>query len=323
MAYVDLILLTALDALLQQGTVTGAARQLNLTPPAVSRSLKRLRDVTGDPLLIRRGRRLVPTPMALSLRDRAHRVLDDVHDILAPRTEVSDAEIEQNLAATFAVQAVSDTAEIFGPALVSAIRQRTKNVQVRLLDDGPLQGEALPGGRIDVYLGHPLVSTDDDILRERLLSDRMVLVGSKDGYLSQTAPGTVLTSAELVSVPHVTPSRHCDYQSALSRHLDDIGLSRDVAVSTPSFTSAFTILRHSDFLCMAPDWLTRPLLGEDLITRPFDAPLSPMFIEMAWHRRTHSDPAHRWLRDRVREAALSLHPDAPRGASDRRREAMA
>jgi DNA-binding transcriptional LysR family regulator len=317
MPSVDLNLLTALDALLQQGTVTGAARQLHLTPPAVSRSLKRLRNVTGDPLLIRRGRRLVPTPMAESLRDRAHRVLDDVHDILAPRTAISDSEIEQELEATFTLQAVSDTAEIFGPALVNVIRERTTKVQMRFLDDGPLQGEALPGGRIDVYLGLPLRSADDDIFRERLLSDRMVLVGRKGGLLSQTRPDTDLSPTEFTSVPHITPSRHCDFQADLGRFIDGIGLSRDVVASTPSFTSAFTILRNSDFLTLAPDWLTRPLLGDDLITRPLAVPLSPVFIEMAWHRRTHSDPAHRWLRDRVREAALSVRPNAVSRALDR------
>jgi DNA-binding transcriptional LysR family regulator len=320
MPSVDLNLLTALDALLQQGTVTGAARQLNLTPPAVSRSLKKLRDVTGDPLLIRRGRRLVPTPMAVSLRDRAHRVLDDVHEILAPRTEVSDSEIERDLNASFTIQAVSDTAEIFGPALVKVVRNRTTRVQVKLLDDGPLQGEALPGGRIDVYLGMPLTSTDDDVFRERLLADRMVLVGPRHGFLSQLPPGTALTPEQVTAVPHITPSRHCDFQASLSRHLDGLGLARDVAVATPSFTSAFSILRDSDFLCMAPDWLTRPLLGHDLITRPLDAPISPVFIEMAWHRRTHTDAAHRWLRDRVRESALSIHPDALVGTLDRQQE---
>jgi DNA-binding transcriptional LysR family regulator len=318
MPTVDLNLLTALDALLQQGTVTGAARQLNLTPPAVSRSLKRLRDVTGDPLLTRRGRQLVPTPMALSLRERAHRVLDDVHDILAPRTEITDAQIEHDLEATFAIQAISDTAEIFGPELVRVIRNRTTRVRVTLLDDGPAQGEALPGGRIDVYLGLPLISRDDDVFRERLLADRMVIVGSSTGLLAQLPEGATLTPEQVVSAPHITPSRHCDFQAALGRHLDEVGLRREFAVSTPSFTSAFTILLDSDFLCMAPERLTRPLLGHGLITRPLAAPIPPVVIEMAWHRRTHTDPAHRWLRDRIRESARSIHPGALVGTADRR-----
>src|SRR5216684_1944528 len=81
---VDLNLLVALDALLAEGSVTGAARRLGLSASAMSRTLARLRSATGDPLLVRAGRGLVPTPRAAELRDRVHELTRDVRAVLTP-----------------------------------------------------------------------------------------------------------------------------------------------------------------------------------------------------------------------------------------------
>ena len=149
MQSVDLNLLSVLDALLQEGSVSGAARRLHLTSPAVSRSLAKLRELTGDPLLVRAGRNLVPTPLADQLRERAHEVLAEVHEVLAPATRPSDADLERTLDTTFTVRAGPDNAEGFGPALVEQVRTRTSGVRLRLVGDGDGVVEALRDGWID------------------------------------------------------------------------------------------------------------------------------------------------------------------------------
>src|SRR5271154_1834152 len=112
---VDLNLLVALDALLAEGSVTGAARRLGLSSSAMSRTLARLRSATGDPLLVRAGRRLVPTPRAGELRDRVHELSRDVRAVLTPQAGHLDL---ASLERTFTIRASEGFVDLFAAALV-------------------------------------------------------------------------------------------------------------------------------------------------------------------------------------------------------------
>ena len=113
----DLNLLFTLDALLAEGSVARAAQRLHLSPSAMSRALARLRKVTGDPLLVRAGRSLVPTPRAIELRERVQRLVDEAQSLLRP---VEQLDLSQ-LVRTFTLRTSDGFAETFGPALITRV----------------------------------------------------------------------------------------------------------------------------------------------------------------------------------------------------------
>ncbi len=124
----DMNLLPALDALLAEGSVTGAARRLGLSPSAMSRTLARLRSATGDPLLVRAGRGLAPTPRASELRDRVHELTRDVRAVLTPSVSHLDL---TSLERTFTIRASEGFLEVFAPALVAAVTDVAPRVRLR------------------------------------------------------------------------------------------------------------------------------------------------------------------------------------------------
>ena len=124
----DMNLLAALDALLAEGSVTGAARRLGLSASAMSRTLARLRAATGDPLLVRAGRGLVPTPHATELRDRVHQLTRDVRTVLSPHASHLDV---ASLERTFTIRAGEGFVEQFSAPLVAAISAAAPHVRLR------------------------------------------------------------------------------------------------------------------------------------------------------------------------------------------------
>src|SRR5512137_1733761 len=122
----DLNLLVALDVLLAEGSVARAARRLRLSPSAMSRALARLRQTTGDPLLVRAGRGLVPTPRAIELRERVGQLVQDGEAVLRPATKL-DA---QHLVRTFTLRTSDGFVENFGPDLIARIRKEGPGVRL-------------------------------------------------------------------------------------------------------------------------------------------------------------------------------------------------
>ncbi|GAA1638434.1 hypothetical protein GCM10009733_039470 [Nonomuraea maheshkhaliensis] len=123
----DLNLLTVLDALLEEGSVMGAAERLGLSSPALSRTLGRLRKVTGDDILVRTGHTMTPTPYALAIREDVHRLVGQAHDVLAPARRLDLATLER----TFTIRCHDALAATLVPALVARIQERALAVRLR------------------------------------------------------------------------------------------------------------------------------------------------------------------------------------------------
>lgn len=310
---VDLNLLVVLDALLQEGSVTGAARRLHLTPPAVSRSLGKLRSITGDDLLVRAGRNLVPTPAAERLRERAHDAVRAAYDVLAPAPAQADADIERTLDRVFTIRTGPDNAIGFGPALLDAVRRRAPKVRVRLVPDGEEAVEALRDGQIDLVLGSPVPAKTETVHRETLLTDRIVVVARRDGGFARSCGDGGPTPAAIAAHGHVNREPESDWQKPLDRLLAAEGLGREVVATAPGFAATFALVLRGDLICLAPERLTVPFLSPELRTWPCPLPLPELAIEQCWHHRSHTDPEHRWLRDRVREAVTSVPAGAGQG----------
>ena len=125
----DLNLLVALDVLLAEGSVARAAKRLQLSSSAMSRTLARLRETTGDPLLVRAGRRLVPTPRALELRARVGQLVHDAQALLRPAEEID----LERLVRTFTLRTSEGFVETFGPSLIARVGHDAPHVRLRFM----------------------------------------------------------------------------------------------------------------------------------------------------------------------------------------------
>jgi DNA-binding transcriptional LysR family regulator len=167
---VDLNLLLALDALLVEGSVTGAARRLGLSSSAMSRTLARLRSATGDPLLVRAGRGLVPTPYAAALRERVPALSRDVLAVLRPH--VGDMDIA-SLERTFTLRANEGFVAALSASLVAAITKAAPRVRLRFAPKPEKDARALREGQIDLEIG-VLGAFAPEIRTQFLFRDRFV-----------------------------------------------------------------------------------------------------------------------------------------------------
>lgn len=299
MALPDLNLLVTLDVLLAERSVARAAERLRLSPSAMSRQLARLRAVTGDPLLVRAGRGLVPTPRALELADRVGRVVEEAEAVLRP----ADAPDLSTLARDFTLRASDGFVENFGPDLIDRVARAAPGVRLRFvarLDkaDGPLRD-----GRVDLDVGVVGARTGPDIHARSLFRDRFVGVVQPGHPLLTGA----ITPERYAAARHVLVSRRGLTRGPIDDALDPLGLARDVAVVVAGFSAALALARVSDLVAGVPERQTGRL-REDLRTFPLPVAVAPITVAMQWHPRLDADPAHRWLRTELRRA-LADHSD--------------
>ena len=306
MQSVDLNLLEVLDALLQEGSVSGAARRLHLSAPAISRSLGRLRKITGDPLFVRVGRNLVATSVADQMRGPTHDTLAAARDLLAPHTQPSDADLERNLDATFTIHTYPDAAEVFGAALLKAIQRRAPQVTLRFIGEVSDPIAALGSGEIDLEIATQPISAAASAVqrvhRQRLLTDTMAVVARRDGRFARACGNKPPTPEHLAEAEHVNASRRGILRGPLDDQLAAHGLQRTVAATAECYAAALALAKAADLVCLAPERISAPLRGSGLRAWPTPFGLPPVVVEQLWHQRTNTDPQHRWLRARVREA---------------------
>jgi DNA-binding transcriptional LysR family regulator len=298
MEQVDLNLLLALDALLAEGGVTGAARRLNLSPSAMSRTLTRLRAATGDPLLVRAGRGLVPTPYAAELRERVHELSRDVLAVLRPR--VSQLDIA-SLERIFTIRANEGFVAALSASLVAAITEAAPRVRVRFAPKPEKDARPLREGQIDLEIG-VLGAFAPEVRTQSLFRDRFVGV-ARIGHplLSHTN----ISPEAYAACDHVVASRKGEFSGPVDAALEELGLQRTVSVVVPGFPDAMRIARHSDLVALVPHSCLGNNLENDRAEtaglQSFELPVRTpeIVISAMWHPRMDADPAHRWLRDIV------------------------
>lgn len=289
----DLGLLGPLDVLLAEGSVVGAARRLRLSPSAMSRTLARLRDATGDPLLVRAGRGLVPTPRALELRERVRQLVQDGEAVLRPAEKI---DLEQ-LVRTFTLRTSDGFVENFGPALVARAGKESPGVQLRFLQKSSKDSAPLREGSVDLDVGVVVEETGPELRTQALFRDRFVGVVRRGHPLGK---GKV-TPARYVAGRHVLVSRRGGEKGLIDEALGPLGLERRIATVVGGFSAALALARGSDLIATVPERHTGNLrAGMHSFPLPFASPR--ITVALLWHPRLDADPAHRWLRGCVREA---------------------
>lgn len=292
----DLNLLVALDVLLEEGSVATAARRLRLSPSAMSRTLARLREATGDPLLVRAGRGLVPTPRATELSGRVGRVVEDAEAVLRPVEELDLSRLDR----TFTIRTREGFVETFGVALLDGVARQAPRVRLRFVQkldkgSGPLREAA-----VDMETGVVGKNTGPEVRAQALFRDRLIAV-VRDGH--QLTRGRV-TPARFASSRHVAVSRREAARGPVDAGLEELGLVRDIAVIVTSFSTALALARSSDLVATVPERHTAALRA-GLHAFPLPFPTPPISISLLWHPRFDADPAHRWLRGLVREVVAA------------------
>jgi DNA-binding transcriptional LysR family regulator len=286
----DARLLRLLVAIVETGSVTGAAHRLGVTQSAVSHLAGKLKAIVGDPLFVKSGRGIVATARAEALAARARDLLRELERFA--RFETFDP---ARWRTTFVIAANDLQRDALVPALLARLRERAPGVALRIIPSDAPTPEMLREERCDLIVS-PRPPEGADIMQKRLFEDRYRVFfdgerragpRSKDEYLA----------AEHVTVVY-QPYRTLDLDETLAAK----GVHRRFVAMVPGFAGLPAFLRGSDLLATAPSLLRFGLLkGLATSAPPIPCPILPMFL--IWSRRDHEDPAHRWMRAEVEAVA--------------------
>ncbi len=290
----DLNLLRVFDALLATGSVTGAAERLDLSVPATSRALGRLRRGMGDPILVRAGRGMVPTPFALRTAPRVRGLLDGADALLNEDRAARPEHLERD----FTIRVNDGLAATLVAALVDRVGREAPRVNLRFAPEGDERPEILRDGTIDLDVGVSRPPSPPDLRSEVLYVEHVV------GFVGRSSPLAVdePTTEELCTLPHVVTSRRGRRHGPLDDALAEVGQSRHVAVVVQSFVLAALVAATTETVTLVPSRLARQLaepLGAAWF--PIPVPLPELQVVQQWHQRLDADEAHAWLRSVVRE----------------------
>ncbi|MGL4434791.1 MAG: LysR family transcriptional regulator [Giesbergeria sp.] len=293
----DLNLLRALDALLATASVTAAAQRMHLSTPAMSHALARLREAFGDPLLVRAGRRLVPTARAQALAGPVRQLLEQAQ---ALQVQAAPADLSV-VRRRFVVRAPEGMAIGYGVALEAQLNACMPLASLQFLPESHDDPTGLREGRIDLDLGSGL--RQDPELVVQALSDRSMV-----GVVAAGHPlvAKAVTVRRFAMARHVEVASLAGEVSVVDAALAAQGLQRRVSLVVPSAFAALIACARSQLVTCAPERTARAMagsLGLHLFALPLPLPTAP--LRLAWHPRQHPDPAHRWLRETLMEALRS------------------
>lgn len=301
MPRLDLNLLVTLDVLLAEGSVARAARRLHLSSSAMSRALARLRSATGDPLLVRAGRGLVPTPRARELRDDVAELVAHAQAVLRKAEKLDLARLDR----TFTLRASDGFVENFGPALIARVARDAPDVRLRFVPKLDRESTALRDGSADLETGVIGDATGPEVRTRALFRDRFVGVVTARHPLRRGA----LTPARYAQGRHILVSRRGLDRGPIDDALAAQGLTRDIVATVGGFAAALALARHSDLVATVAERQTGNLrTGLYTFALPFATP--PITVAMLWHPRMEADAAHRWLRSCVYDLCAGATPAA-------------
>lgn len=294
---IDLNLLVAFDVLFDEQSVSRAAQRLALTQPTVSGMLNRLRDLFGDPLFVRTQRGILPTPRAKSLAEPVKSLLADAKALVVPET-FDPATTET----TFSISVNDYMQYALVIPFIDALRRQAPKIRVAILP--PIIAgltEKLMRGEVDLAITIPEFS-DPNLPSRLLYRERYVGIVRKEHALRGLRPSL----EEFCRYDHllVSPTGG-SFMGPTDDALSKRGLTRNVAVSLPSFHVLLDAVHSIDFVALVPERLLR---GRRRDFRVFEPPIAvPGFDVIAcWHYRVSRHPAHRWVRELLATVAKRM-----------------
>jgi len=293
----DFNLLVTLDVLLAEGNVTRAAQRLRLSPSAMSRALARLRETTGDPLLVRAGRGLVPTPRALELRERVSQLVQDGEAVLRPAEKLNLKQIVR----TFTLRTSEGFVENFGPDLIARVGVEAPGVKLRFVQKPNKDGAPLRDGTVDLETGVVEKTMAPELRVQGLFRDRYIGVVRKGHPLSKGK----ITTSRYAAGRHISVSREGLEKGPIDEALKQFDLERKIVTIVGGFSTALGLARASDLIASVPERHTGNLRA-GMHSFPLPTSLPEFTVSLLWHPRQDADQAHSWLRSHIREVCADL-----------------
>lgn len=301
---IELYLIRVLHTLITERSVSRAAMKLNTSQPIVSAQLKRLRDLTGDPLLVRAGNQMTATETAMQLVGPATNLLHEAERLFSPRVRPTGFDAAASTA-TFRVAASDYLDPLFLPALVAHLKRVAPQVRLefRGLSNEFDYRRHLATGDVDLVIGNWL-EPPDELHLGRLMSDEIVCLVSEQ-HPAARLPARAWTVERYLASEHVAPTPlHPGALGVIDEHLARQGLARDVAVRCAYF-SLIPMMVADSLLVLTTGRLFCSRYLERLPLRVLRCPVPfpALTYYQLWHDLTHQSASMRWFREQVREVA--------------------
>jgi DNA-binding transcriptional LysR family regulator len=263
----------------------------------MSRALARLRETTGDPLLVRAGRALVPTPRALALRERVSALVQETQAVLRPAEQLDLAQLVR----TFTLRTREGFAENFGADLIARAAAQAPGVRLCFMHKPDKDSVLLRNGTVDLETGIVAGTLGPEVRTQALFRDRFVGVVRIGHAL---ASGDI-TAARYAAGRHIAVSLRGRDRGPVDGALAPLGLQREIATVVGGFQTALALARQSDLVATVPERHTGNLrAGMHTFALPVAMP--EFTVSLLWHPRFSADPAHRWLRELVLDCCAEL-----------------
>jgi len=304
----DLHLIRILYLLLVEKNVSRVALKLNQPQPSISASLRKLRELTGDPLLVRGARGMVPTQHGESLLKPAKRILDEAESLFVRKAPF----VPEQATRTFHIAAPDYLDARFLPNVVALLRRGSpgSKVVIHALGPGLDYLRMLSDGDMDLVIAN-WDEPPAHLHMSKLFEDPIICTMRADSpYARRTAPDA-MTLEDYLDLPHVAPTQMLPgYHGVIDAWLERHGLQRRVAVESPYFGVIPYMLTQSDLVLTTGRKFIRAF-EKTLPLKSFTVPVKfpPMRFYQLWHQRVHQSTEHKWLRDQVSSAAKALNQE--------------
>ncbi|ESJ26717.1 LysR family transcriptional regulator [Cupriavidus sp. HPC(L)] len=291
---VDLNLLVVLEHLLRLRTVSGTARELGLTQPAVSNALARLRRIFDDQLFVRSAKGMLPTPVAEDLAEPVAYALDALQSALNRKVAFDPLRSDRRFQL-----AMTDIGEVhFIPRLMSALRERAPGVSIATVRNTAINlAEAMSLGQVDLALGH-LPELPSEFYQRRLFRQRYVCMFRAGHALDKRT----VRLQDFERADHVVVTAAGTGHARVDEILAKLGVRRNIRLRVPHFVALADIVATTDLVATVTEKFAErsaAYFGLKSISHPVDLP--DIQINLFWHGRYHRDPGNQWLRDLIFE----------------------
>jgi len=314
LSQVDLNLFVVLEAIYREGNITRAGLQLNLTQPAISHALKRLRDLLQDPLFVRQGPHMVPTPFTRNMIEQVRQALH----ILEVNLSQSRNFVPEHTRRNFHLSLWEYAEALILPPLLRRLTHAAPGMSITTsrVKRRDLETE-LASGSVDLAIDIPM--TMSDRIRHKWLLNEPFVVIARHGHPAITDK---LDLDTYLQQRHIQVSSRRQGPSLIDIELSRRGLRRQVFLRSQHNHTACMVVSETDMLLTLPEHHAQ-LLNTGLMKRvyPFPLPVPRLEAHLYWHESVENDPANRWLREEIEKvlAAEPRAPGAPREAGRKRR----